>query len=85
MLCPTVPIAAPAIAELKASDEAYFAANRLLLRNPFVVSWFDGCAFSLPCHAPGELPVGLMVAGPRGTDARVAEVALAAELALAAR
>lgn len=85
VLCPTVPIVAPAIAELEASDEAYFAANRLLLRNPFVISWLDGCAFSLPCHPPGELPVGLMVAGPRGTDARVAEVALAAELALAAR
>jgi Asp-tRNA(Asn)/Glu-tRNA(Gln) amidotransferase A subunit family amidase len=21
----------------------------------------DGCAISLPCHAPDELPVGLMV------------------------
>ncbi|WP_432560172.1 amidase [Granulicoccus sp. GXG6511] len=85
VLCPTVPIVAPAIGDLEASDEAYFEANRLLLRNPFVVNWLDGCAFSLPCQAPGELPVGLMIAGPRGADARVAEVALAAEAALGPR
>lgn len=84
VLCPTVPIVAPTIAQLESSDEAYFGANRLLLRNPFVVNWLDGCAFSLPCQAPGELPVGLMIAGPHGADARVAEVALAAEAALAA-
>lgn len=85
VLCPTVPIVAPPIAQLESSDDAYFAANRLLLRNPFVISWLNGCAFSLPCQAPGELPVGLMIAGPGGTDAHVAEVALAAEAALGAR
>ncbi|SDB79988.1 aspartyl-tRNA(Asn)/glutamyl-tRNA(Gln) amidotransferase subunit A [Raineyella antarctica] len=84
-LSPTVPIVAPEIARLESSDDAYFAANRLLLRNPFIVNWLDGCAFSLPCHAPGELPVGLMVSGPRGADARIAGVASAAEAALAAR
>lgn len=85
VLCPTVPIVAPPIASLEASDDAYFDANRLLLRNPFVINWLDGCAFSLPCQAPGELPVGLMIAGPHGTDARIAGVALAAEAALALR
>lgn len=84
-LSPTVPIVAPEIAPLEASDDAYFHANRLLLRNPFVVNWLDGCAFSVPCHAHDELPVGLMIAGTRGADARVAEVALAAEAALAQR
>lgn len=85
VLCPTAPIVAPTIAPLESSDNAYFAANRLLLRNPFIVNWLDGCAFSLPCQAPGELPVGLMIAGPRGADARIAEVTLAAEAVLAAR
>lgn len=84
VLAPTVPIVAPEIAALE-SDEAYFAVNRLLLRNPFFVNWLDGCAFSVPCQAPGELPVGLMIAGTRGTDARIAGIALAAEAALAAR
>lgn len=82
VLCPTVPIVAPPITEPESSGDAYFTANRLLLRNPFVISWLDGCAFSLPCQDPGELPVGLMIAGPHGADARVAEVSLAAEAAL---
>ena len=56
-----MPIVAPAIAPLVASDDAFFAANDLLLRNPSIVNLLDGCALSLPCHAEGELPVGLML------------------------
>jgi aspartyl-tRNA(Asn)/glutamyl-tRNA(Gln) amidotransferase subunit A len=90
-LCPTVPIVAPAIAPLLASgissdiskDQAFFKTNGLLLRNPFIVNFMDGCAFSLPCHAPGSLPVGLMLAAPGGHDAALAGVALAVEAALA--
>ena len=85
LVCPTVPITAPAIEPLLASDEAFFRTNALLLRNTIVANFLDGCAFSLPCQAPGELPVGLMLVGPGGTDARLAEVALAAEAALAAQ
>jgi aspartyl-tRNA(Asn)/glutamyl-tRNA(Gln) amidotransferase subunit A len=82
-VCPTVPIVAPPTAALLASDEAFFKANGLLLRNTLPVNFLDGCAFSLPCHAEGELPVGLMLAAPRGADARLASVALAVEAALA--
>jgi aspartyl-tRNA(Asn)/glutamyl-tRNA(Gln) amidotransferase subunit A len=39
----------------------------------------DGCAWSLPCHAQGDLPVGLMVSGLAGQDAHLARVALALE------
>ena len=60
MLSPTVPIVAPELAPLLASDEAFFAANGLLLRNPSIVNLLDGCALSLPCHADDEPPVGLM-------------------------
>ena len=42
-------------------DEEFFRVNALLLRNPSVVNMLDGCAISIPCHAPGELPVGLMI------------------------
>ena len=83
VLCPTVPLLAPEIAPLQASDEAFFKANGLLLRNPFVFNYLDGCAFSLPCHSQGELPVGLMCASTCGDDARLAAVALAIEAALA--
>jgi len=82
MICPTVPITAPPIAELVASDEAFFKANGLLLRNTFAVNFLDGCAVTLPCHAPGELPVGLMLAAPGGHDATLAGVALAVEALL---
>jgi aspartyl-tRNA(Asn)/glutamyl-tRNA(Gln) amidotransferase subunit A len=99
-LCPTVPLVAPELAPLlgggvgggvgadeasnKVRDEAFFKTNGLLLRNPFIVNFMDACAFSLPCQAPGDLPVGLMVAAPGGHDAALAGVALAVEAALAA-
>ncbi len=83
-VCPTVPLLAPALAPLLHSDEAFFSANRLLLRNTFTTNFLDGCAFSLPCHVVGELPVGLMLAAPGGQDAALAGVALAVEAALKA-
>ncbi len=83
LICPTVPIVAPGIDALVASDEAFFKANGLLLRNNFAINYLDGCAFSLPCHAEGELPVGLMLASIHGDDARLAAAALAVEQALA--
>ena len=83
LLCPTVPMVAPPIAELVADDDAFFRANGQLLRNTFLINFLDGCAFSLPCQAPGELPVGLMLAAPAGHDAALAGVALAVEAALA--
>lgn len=83
MLCPTVPLLAPEIAPLVQDDEAFFKANRLLLRNPAVINYLDGCAISLPCHAPDELPVGLMVSCVGGQDARLAQLALAMETCLA--
>ena len=63
VLSPTVPMVAPPIADLAPGgerDEAFFRANALLLRNTSVVNMLDGCALSLPCQAPDELPVGLM-------------------------
>lgn len=72
LLSPTVPIVAPTLASVApadgldaaqdaARDAAFAHANALLLRNTSVVNLLDGCALSLPCHAGGELPVGLMV------------------------
>ena len=84
LICPTVPIIAPAIDAL-AEDAAFFQANGLLLRNTFAINLLDGCSFSLPCHAQGELPVGLMLSSVRGDDARLAAVALAVEAALKTR
>jgi aspartyl-tRNA(Asn)/glutamyl-tRNA(Gln) amidotransferase subunit A len=79
MLCPTVPMVAPLIEPLRQDDEAFFKVNRLLLRNPSAINYMDGCSWSLPCQAEGELPVGLMVSGLAGQDAPLAHVALALE------
>lgn len=80
-LSPTVPMVAPPLAPLLADDAQFFATNALLLRNPAVINFLDGCAISLPCHAEGDLPVGLMVWGPALADDTVLDVALAIEAA----
>ena len=82
LLSPTVPIVAPAIEPLVASDDAFFAANAQLLRNPSLVNFLDGCALSLPCHRPDEFPVGLMVWSGAMCDEIVLDAALAIEAAL---
>ena len=79
LLMPTVPVVAPKIADLVASDDAYFAANGLMLRNPTLINFLDGCAVSLPIHRAGDAPVGLSLAGSAGQDARLLNVALAVE------
>ena len=71
MIMPTVPVVAPLLAPLQASDETYGSTNLLLLRNPTLINFLDGCALSLPCHRPGDAPVGLMLAAPGGRDADV--------------
>ncbi|RJG06038.1 amidase [Noviherbaspirillum cavernae] len=82
IIMPTVPMVAPPIAELEESEDAFFKTNGLLLRNPSIINLLDGCAISLPCHAAGTLPVGLMIAGPAMTDSRVLAAARAIEAAL---
>ncbi|MGH8806372.1 MAG: amidase family protein, partial [Noviherbaspirillum sp.] len=82
LIMPTVPMVAPPIAELEASEEAFFKANGLLLRNPSAINLLDGCAVSVPCHAEGTLPVGLMIAGPAMADRKVLAVARAIEQTL---
>jgi aspartyl-tRNA(Asn)/glutamyl-tRNA(Gln) amidotransferase subunit A len=85
LVMPTAPCVAPAIAEASASEEAYFRWNTRLLRNHGLINFLDGCAVSLPCHAKGSAPVGLMVCGTAGTDRRILAVSRAIERALSAR
>lgn len=82
LLSPTVPITAPPLQPLLDDDDTFFALNALLLRNPSAVNLLDGCALSLPCQAPGTLPVGLMVWGPALADDAVLGASLAIEAVL---
>jgi len=82
IIMPTVPCVAPTIAETEASDDEYFRWNFRIMRNTGLVNFFDGCAVTLPCHATGTAPVGLMVCGTAMSDRRVLAVAAAVEQAL---
>lgn len=86
VLSPTVPIVAPPLAQVAPGaqqDAEFFRVNALLLRNTSVVNMLDGCAISIPCHQPGELPVGLMIWQGALRDDTVLNIALQAEAALA--
>jgi len=79
LLMPTTPDTAPTIAEVVSSDESYYRFNGRMLRNAALVNLFDGCALTVPCHQPGEAPVGMMIAGTAGQDGRVLALGLAIE------
>ncbi len=81
LILPTVPRVAPAIAEIK-DDQTYGRVNLLMLRNPSIVNFLDGCAISVPCHTPGEAPVGLMIVGQHSEDHRLFAIAHATEALL---
>jgi aspartyl-tRNA(Asn)/glutamyl-tRNA(Gln) amidotransferase subunit A len=81
LLLPTTPIVPPRLAEL--DDEAeYHRQNLLILRNTAPGNFLDRCAISLPCHRPGEPPVGLMLMGETMGDERLFSIAAAVEAVL---
>jgi aspartyl-tRNA(Asn)/glutamyl-tRNA(Gln) amidotransferase subunit A len=81
ILMPTTPMTAPAVSDLTA-DEAYVRINGLMLRNPSIVNFIDGCAISIPCQEPGTAPVGLTLFGLRNADRQLLTVATAVEAVL---
>jgi aspartyl-tRNA(Asn)/glutamyl-tRNA(Gln) amidotransferase subunit A len=78
LVLPTTANTPPRIADL-ADDKAFNEANARALRNCTLTNMIDGCAISLPCHRDGEVPVGLMLAGPGGADRRIFELAAGME------
>jgi aspartyl-tRNA(Asn)/glutamyl-tRNA(Gln) amidotransferase subunit A len=84
VIMPTAPLTAPRIADLE-TDQAYFRVNALMLRNPAVANFLDGCAISLPIHEPGQAPVGLMLMGEHGEDRRLFGIARTVEALLSPR
>ena len=82
IVMPTVPCIAPAIAEVERSDDEFFRWNARILRNNGLINFLDGCGATLPCHAPGGAPVGLMICGPAMSDRRILSVSSAVERVL---
>ncbi len=83
LVMPTVPCIAPPLAPLLADDDAFKRTNFRMLRNTSLINFLDGCALSLPMHAPGAAPTGLMLCGLHGQDARVFAIGAAVEALLA--
>ncbi len=81
LLYPTVACVPPAISETEDANDAR-RVNLRCLRNTATVNYFDGCSMSLPCHARGEAPVGLMLSSANGNDDRLYRIAAAIEATL---
>lgn len=81
-IMPTVPVIAPKIRSLE-DEDAYFRANGLMLRNPSVVNFLDGCAVTLPCHEHGTAPAGVSLFSASHKDNELLGLARRAEELLA--
>ena len=84
LLYPTVACVPPAISATDDDDDAR-RVNLRCLRNTATVNYFDGCALTLPCHAAGSAPVGLMIAAKNGDDEKLYRIAAGVETLLDAR
>jgi aspartyl-tRNA(Asn)/glutamyl-tRNA(Gln) amidotransferase subunit A len=79
LLCPTVPIVAPAIAPLERDDDLYVKTNLAVLRNTTAFNFLDRCAVALPMHRAGEAPASLMIVGEPMADRAILGIAAAVE------
>jgi aspartyl-tRNA(Asn)/glutamyl-tRNA(Gln) amidotransferase subunit A len=82
LITPTVPIPAPAIADLKKTTEALRPAELRLLRNTRPFNVWGLPAISVPCgFTQSALPIGLQIAGPHWREDLVLRLAHAYEQA----
>jgi aspartyl-tRNA(Asn)/glutamyl-tRNA(Gln) amidotransferase subunit A len=84
LVTPTTPMAAPAIADLKANPDALRPAELRLLRNTRPFNVWGLPAISVPCgFTQSGLPIGMQIAGPHWREDLVLRVAHAYEQATA--
>jgi aspartyl-tRNA(Asn)/glutamyl-tRNA(Gln) amidotransferase subunit A len=84
LVTPTMPMPAPAIADLRADPEALRPAELKLLRNTRPFNVWGLPAISVPCgFAQSGLPIGLQIAGPHWREDLVLRLAHAYEQATA--
>ena len=80
LIAPTLPLVAPTIT---AVEKDFDRLNALVLRNPSVMNFVDGCAATLPMSTPDGLATGLMLMGPNGADHEILAIAAAVERLIA--
>ncbi|MHA1537486.1 MAG: amidase [Alphaproteobacteria bacterium] len=79
IVCPTVPITPPILADI-AEIEAYRPANLLALRNTGVVNYLGLCALTVPVALDqAGMPVGLQLIARHGHEERLLSIGLALE------
>jgi aspartyl-tRNA(Asn)/glutamyl-tRNA(Gln) amidotransferase subunit A len=84
LVTPTMPMPAPAIADLRADPDALRPAELKLLRNTRPFNVWGLPAISVPCgFTQGGLPIGLQIAGPHWREDLVLQLAHAYEQATA--
>jgi aspartyl-tRNA(Asn)/glutamyl-tRNA(Gln) amidotransferase subunit A len=84
LVTPTMPMPAPAIADLRANPEALRPAELRLLRNTRPFNVWGLPAISVPCgFTQSGLPIGLQIAGPHWREDMVLRLAYAYEQATA--
>jgi aspartyl-tRNA(Asn)/glutamyl-tRNA(Gln) amidotransferase subunit A len=81
LLLPTVQIVAPTIESMRNPDVSN-PTNLLCLRNTAIGNFLDRPAISIPCHAPGSAPVGLMLMGETLSDRRLLSIARGLEYSI---
>jgi aspartyl-tRNA(Asn)/glutamyl-tRNA(Gln) amidotransferase subunit A len=74
LVLPAVQITPPAVSSL-ADPVVSNPTNLLCLRNTAIANFLDRPAITIPCHAPGSAPVGLMLMGETGDDRRLLSIA----------
>jgi aspartyl-tRNA(Asn)/glutamyl-tRNA(Gln) amidotransferase subunit A len=76
LVCPTVPITPPPVADL-ADDDAYIRTNLLALRNTCPASFLGLCAVTIPAGRDAAgMPVGLQLVGLPNTETRLLAIAV---------
>ncbi len=78
VVMPTTPIIACPIEEV-ADGEVWADRNKQYLRNTILSNFLDRCSLTVPCHDPGEAPVGFMLVGEAMADHRLLDIGAAVE------
>ena len=82
IVMPTVPVVAPPIAQFLAGDAALRDPHIVVIRNASIANLLGRCALTVPCHEPGEAPVGFMLMGEAMADRRLLGTGISVESVL---